>query len=348
MTKRMTDKQRNLRKAAILVQSLGSPFADSLLGAMTADQREVLRQAVESLSQVGPEEQAEVIEEFFRIGPLVPDRDPTGIELDGQLPADLLVAANAEAAPAPARASAADDPRAPRFRFLHEAPPESLTPFLEREHPQTIAVVVSHLPPVRAAQLLAALGGDLQLEVARRLVDLNETDPEILREVERGLESWICHEVRGEGVRTAGMAALLNILDAADSQTKQHILANLGHENRQAVGKLEPCEPAAPPPLAFADLQRFDLQTLAAVLAHAPADLLLLALAGASSEFAHRAVGLFPAAEARALSRALANLGPTRLSDVEEAQQELAALAGRLEQRGVIGPLARGHLSVAV
>ncbi len=292
----MSDKHRNLRKAAILVHSLGTPYADSVLGAMTADQRELLRQAVEQLSDVGPEEQAAVIEEFFRIGPLVPRRDPSGIELDGQLPADLHVGGDAALVPLQAPA-AGDDAQCPRFHFLHEAPAESLSPYLEREHPQTIAVVVSHLPAGRAAQVLAALGTDLQLEVARRLVDLNETDPEILREVERGLESWICREVRGDGGRTAGMAALLNILEKADPLTKENILAHLGGESRQALTKAEPCEPAAPPP-AFADLERLDERPLGVVLAHAAPELLLLALAGASQGFAERAIALFPAAEA--------------------------------------------------
>ena len=226
---------------------------------------------------------------------MVPRRDPSGIELDGQLPADLHVGGDAALVPLQAPA-AGDDAQCPRFHFLHEAPAESLSPYLEREHPQTIAVVVSHLPAGRAAQVLAALGTDLQLEVARRLVDLNETDPEILREVERGLESWICREVRGDGGRTAGMAALLNILEKADPLTKENILAHLGGESRQALTKAEPCEPAAPPP-AFADLERLDERPLGVVLAHAAPELLLLALAGASQGFAERAIALFPAAE---------------------------------------------------
>ena len=90
------------------------------------------------------------------------------------------------------------------FRALHEASPRSLAPFLEREHPQTIAVIVSHLPSDRAAEVLAGLPGDLQIEVARRLVDLEETDPEILQEVERGLESWLCEQVRSDRRRGPG------------------------------------------------------------------------------------------------------------------------------------------------
>ena len=173
------------------------------------------------MADVSPHEQAEVIEEFFRIGPLVPEREPSGIELDGELPPELLLSSGVRPAVADAGRTADNDLSGPRFRFLHEAPAESLAPFFEREHPQTIAVVVSHLSAARAAQVLAALPADMQLEVARRLVDLNETDAEILREVERGLESWICNEVRGDSGRTAGMAALLNILEEADPRDQR-------------------------------------------------------------------------------------------------------------------------------
>src|SRR5690606_62029 len=84
----------------------------------------------------------------------------------------------------PARASAS-------FNFLHDADPESLVPYLHNEHPQTIAVVASHMPQEHAARFLTALPASIQADVIRRLADLDEMDPESLRELERGLESWM-------------------------------------------------------------------------------------------------------------------------------------------------------------
>lgn len=231
------------------------------------------------------------------------------------------------------------------FRFLQEASAQSLSPFLEREHPQTIAVVISNLPSDRAAEILANLPPDLQIEVARRLVDLDETDPEVLREVERGLESWLCEQVRSNRRRAAGLTALNNILGAASPRTKQHILANLARHDRPLANKTV----ASPQPaLSFAQLEHLNSASLTVVLHHAPVELLVLALAGAGPEFAARVFDMFPAEEAAALRDALHNLGPTRLSDVEQAQQELAELAQQLEMRGEIAPEARGQLSVAV
>jgi flagellar motor switch protein FliG len=339
----MRKKHRNLRKAAILVASLEPEHAQALLEQMSSRQAGAVRHAMTRLDQIDPDEQHDVIEEFFRIGPLVPDKQPSGIELDDRLPAHLVMP--------PAGQADGEDSDAPSahgavpFRFLSEAPAQSLAPFLEREHPQTIAVVVSHLPSDRAAEILAGLPAQLQVDVARRLVDLDETDPEILREVERGLESWLGQQARGDHRHTAGLAALTNILDAADPCAKQHILANLARNDRQLAARLKvPLQPA----LSFAELEHLDPTSLTVVLHHATRELIVLALAGASNEFAERVFELFPPEEARGLREALRNLGATRLSDVEEAQHELAELARQLELRGDIAPEARGRLSVAV
>lgn len=334
----MAMSHHNVRKAAILLASLDAEHAESLLRKMSPAQAHTLRQAVECLGEFDAAEQGDVIEEFFRVGPLMPEADAAGIELDAPWPQVLAFGPSEHNL-----AAQAADSTTP-FRFLHEAPPHKLVPFLEREHPQTVAVVVSHLPADRAAEILAHLPGELQIEVARRLVDLEETDPEILREVERGLESWLCAQVRGDRRHTAGVTALANILSAADPQARQHILSNLARHDRALADKLE--APAAPP-LSFADLECMDSASLAVVLHHAETELLVLALAGARQEFSDRAADLL-GGQGTQLRHALRHLGPTRLSDVEEAQRQLAYLARQLEQRGEITPEVRGRLSLAI
>jgi flagellar motor switch protein FliG len=332
---------RNVRKAAILLASLDHDHADSLLRQMSPAQAHVLRQAVDSLGEFKAWEQDDVIEEFFRVGPLVPESDAAGIELDAPLPPSMsLSSPSLSTAMDATQASAAVTP----FRFLHEAPPRKLAPFLEREHPQTIAVVVSHLPADRAAEILAHLPGNLQIEVARRLVNLEDTDPDVLREVERGLEAWLCSQTQGERRASSGVSALANILNAANPQARQHILSNLARHDRQLAEKLD--GPAAAP-LSFADLECMDSASLTVVLHHADNELLVLALAGARPQFADRAIELL-GTEAFAVGQALRNLGPTRMSDVEEAQRQLADIARQLEQRGEIVPDVRGRLSLAV
>ena len=338
----MKHKHRNLRKAAVLVASLDDENAEAVLRQMSPGQAHALRQAVECLGDIDPSEQNEVIQEFFRIGPLLPDKQPAGIELDGQLPNYLSNSTEHEEAVQIDRPHAS---RGSQFRFLQDASAQSLGPFLEREHPQTIAVVVSHLPADRAAEVLAGLSAELQIEVARRLVDLDETDPEILREVEQGLESWLCDQVRSNQRRAAGITALSNILGAASPWAKQSILANLSLHDRHLVSRIKTVQHS---PLTFAQFEHLDPASLTVVLHHADPELLVLALAGAGAEFSERVFELFPRAESGSLRAHLRALGPTRLSDVEEAQHALAELAGQLEMRGEIAPDVRGRLSVAV
>jgi flagellar motor switch protein FliG len=184
---------------------------------------------------------------------------------------------------------------------------------------------------------------------------LDEADPEVLRDVEAGLESWLAAEVRHDQRRTAGVAALNNILEAAPERTKHGIFQNLVQHDRQLAVRLSPprqkdIEPPMrqQPAYTFADLVDLDDAAVSAVLHRSNAEVVVLALAGAAPELIERVMRQLPLAEARTLRYALENLGPTRLSDVEQAQQHLADLACRLARDGQLKPGPRKRLSIAV
>ena len=335
----MKFRQHSLRKAAILVASLDTPTADLLLAQMGPQQADQVRHAILRLSDVDPTEQNEIIEEFFRIGPLIPQKHPPGIELDDAF-GRQLASLKPEKAVMPEREPEPTSDEPP-FQFLHETEFESLTPFLKREHPQTIAVVLSHLPPDRAGEVLAQLPATVQVEVIRRLVDLDEADPRVLREVERGLESWLSEQSRDRRRRAAGLAAVSAILTAASGGTRRNILTNLTRHDRTLAGKLRPDR------FHFADLIELDDATALAVLKAADPELIVLALAGARTELVQRITRQLPTEQGRALTKALVHLGPTRLADVEEAQQALADLAVDLEAEGRITLGSNRRISVA-
>ena len=336
----MKFRQHSIRKAAILVASLDAPTADLLLAQMGSHQADQVRHAILRLSDVDPAEQNEIIEEFFRIGPLIPQQHPPGIELDDELARRIaLPSLKPEKPPAPEPEPSSNEPP---FRFLHDTEFETLTPFLKREHPQTIAVVLSHLPPDRAGEVLAQLPATVQVDVIRRLVDLDEADPRVLREVERGLESWLSEQVRDRRRRAAGLAAVSAILTAATGGMRRNILTNLTRHDRTLAGKLRPDR------FPFADLVELDDDALLAVLKAADPELIVLALAGARAELVQRITRRLPTEQGRALTKALVHLGPTRLADVEEAQQALADLAVDLEAEGRISLGTRRRISVAV
>ena len=317
----------NLRRAAILVASLDGPAADRVLEQLPEEDAARVRRMLVELDEIDHDEQQRVIGEFVRSRPAVPSASRRaapvagGVELESGLARRLSL--DGYAAP-PSNSS----PRP--FRFLHEAQSEAISPVLSGEHPQTIAIVVSHLPDDRAAALLATLEGELQADVIRRLVSLDQADPDILREVERGLESRLLEQAQVDRRRDAGLACVARMLEAATPAARREILANLAAHDRRLAAKLRP------PALEFADLQRLDDEALASVLAAAETEVARLALAGADPALVERVLAQLSPAEARRVRRLIERLGPTSLSDVEQAQAELARIAHEMAVQGRI------------
>jgi flagellar motor switch protein FliG len=337
-----------LKKAAILVASLDDETADEMLEQMGPEGAARVRREIMSLGAVDPEVERQVIAEFHRRD--LPPRDPypTGIELDSSLaeklaqpdnPDPIAVSNNPAAEPAP-------------FRFLHEAEADTLVQCLAHERPQTIAVVVSHLGPAQAAEVVDRLAPSLQAQVLRRLAELDDADPDVLRDVEAHLETWITEQMRSRQRRRAGLDALGAILSAAGNSSRRQIVANLFHHDgslaeslglaptkrasadRAASTSKNPETVARMPrqkELQFHDLLKFDNERLLALVTQAPAEVVVLAMAGANAEFVDRVCACVPTNKARLFRRALAHLGPTRLGDVEEAQQTLADMAADVD-----------------
>ncbi len=326
---------QGIRKAAIFVASLDRKAADLLLDQMQEPLAQAVRQAILELDAIDPEEQQAIVAEFRRRVPAKgPDRASSpdarrrsgfrmpGVEVDLELAKKF--APPALDRPAPPPPSEAAPPASPPFRFLREAEADKLARVLAAERPQTIALVLAHLPPQHAGSVLVRLEADRQVEVIRRLVDLEETDPEILREVERGLEIRLSKQVPMQRRRVAGMAAVAGILEASDRSTGDRILDNLDLYDRELADRLKPVE------FAFEDLLTLDDASLGAVLRAGEAEWIQLALVGAPPEWIARFLDLLPQYAARQIRHELDHLGPTRLSDVEEARARLADLAQRL------------------
>ena len=215
----------------------------------TAD--EVRREVLE-LGELDAIEQKQVIDEFFRIGPMMPEQEPPGLELDDAMlnrlaqPIDEYVPTVStppeQLAERPFEFPVLDRPvqsafdkppagedsfdRKPPFHFLHDAEPEALVPLLEREHPQAIALVLAHLPAETAGHVLARLPANMQTDVIRRLVDLEETDPHVVRDVERAVELSLKRR-QSPRRRVVGMEAVSAILSASDNSARRQILNNL-------------------------------------------------------------------------------------------------------------------------
>lgn len=317
----MQDHDNGIRKAAILALSLDRPATDRLLDCMDPQQARQVRQAMVDLDSVDPKEQRRVLDEFFRVEPPVPRDDPPGIELDA-LP---LARPSLECPPATAQPASEPEPSAGQpFRFLRQAEAEKLAGILVSERPQTISLVLSHLPPEQAGDVLVRFAPAMQADVIRRLVDLGQTAPEVLRDVERALEFRLSEQVHMQKRRVAGLSAVAGILEASSTEVGTQILGSLASHEWQLVEKLSPQR------LHFEDLPRLVDLDLAVVLRTAGQQLTILALVGAPPPLVDRFLEALTQSAAEAVRHELDHLGPTRLSDVEEARRQVAALAWRL------------------
>ncbi len=353
--------QNNVRNAAIVVASLDPAMADQLLEQMEPRQAALVRSLMIQLDEVDPREETAAIEAFFRIG-----SGPTsaslanadsGVELDLNFSrgdslnarGDSLGSSNLRSEPSRAVSqtsdTSSDQTLRPSFQCLHVADNEILLPFLLREHPQTAALVLSQLPPSRAAELLGQLSDAMQTDVLKRLSHLDETSPSVLTEVERELESWIDRHLKERKRRQFGLAAVKSIIDAAAPHAQQTFIARLPANSRVQRA----AETPAPLPeslvedvadaepeiqwLDFDDLLRLDDAGLLAVYRQADPDWVVMALAGAAPAMMTRLKKLLPISEAKALDQAIGNIGPTRLSDVEAAQRSMAEIASRFVAR---------------
>ena len=312
--------QNGLRKAAILVSSLASHAAQRMLEQMGSERADRVRQAIATLGPIPPDEQRQIIEEFFRVGPKSADKHPPGIELDPSLARKLAMsAAYGEEPPA-----AEPSPEGPPFRFLRQEETEKLVKILAGERPQTVALVLAHLAPEQAGEILVRLNPAAQIEIIHRLVDLEETQPEILREVEQALKIRLSQQASPPRRRVAGMAAVAGILRSSGSDVSTRLYENLSTHDARLAEKL------GPDPVDFAELICQDDATLATVLKAAGPELVMLSLVGAPPALVQRIVGRLPGDEAEAVRYRLDHLGPMRLSDVEEARRRIEEIAQRL------------------
>ena len=237
-------KHNTLRKAAILVSSLDTHSADALLDEMPAEDAARVRNAILELGDVDPREQQQIMKEFVRHNPQRAAASTSGVELDPSLLAKLH-----ESSLTTANAKPTSDSSVPPFTFLAQIEAEELARVLVREHPQTAAIVISHLSPSRAADVLRRFPAGLQSVTLIRIARLESLAPEVIRDIEHEMQSWFAtRSQRQEPVQEQGVATIRAILDAASSTERQHLLADLARQDRSLAQHFGTASDSPPPP----------------------------------------------------------------------------------------------------
>ena len=215
--------------------------------------------------------------------------------------------------------------------FLRRVDARQLVHLIRKEHPQTIAVVLSYLDRTQASAILEGLTPAMQTEVARRLAELNQVSNEVVAELERILEARL-QKALEEGFNTEsdGKETLLEILNQADRGTEERVLSGLTQKSPHLASDIRTklCD--------FEDLNNIDDSSLQQVLRLTDFRDLVVALKGANNDLRERVYRFLSPEVAKALREDVDSLGPTPWEEIKRAQQQIRNILRGLVSVGKI------------
>jgi flagellar motor switch protein FliG len=205
-----------------------------------------------------------------------------------------------------------------------------LLTYIIDEHPQTIALIMSHLPANFGAEILAGLPESRRLSVVRRIATMGRTNPEIIREVEKGLEKRMSSVMSQSFERAGGVEAVAEMLNVSDRTTERAIMESLSKEDAELVDEIRRLM------FVFEDIGRFADKDIQTVLKNVETSQWALALKGASDTLKEKILRNMSERAAETLREEMEYLGPAKRSVVEAKQQEIVDVIRRLEDGGEI------------
>lgn len=323
---RKTESLSSRQKAAVMLMCLGPDYSANVIRHLEEEQVEALTLEVARLDRVSPEQREAVIAEFHELAVAQDFIAEGGVERAKKL---------LEEAYGPGKADdmirkVVQAMQVVPFEFLKKADPAQVYSFIQDEHPQTIALILSYMPVNGAAQVLSKLPSELRAEVAARIAQMDQTPPEVIRRVEQVLEKKLSSVLSQEMTQAGGPKALVDLLNRVDRTTERLIIDSLSESNPELAEQVKNLM------FVFEDIVQLDDRAIQAVLKEVDMKELATALKGVNAEvgqkifknMSERAVGM--------LKEDMEFMGPVRLRVVEEAQQKIVSVIRRLEEAGEI------------
>lgn len=315
----------DLRKAAVLLMSLPQDQAAVLLSKLEPKQVELVSVEIAKINAVGGEEQSAVINEFAETDPQNVGGGTGGLNLAKSL-VEKAMGAKASGTFDQVRQQIEAVP----FGFLQHVDAQNLLTFIVDEHPQTIALVLSHLPSAYGAQVIAGLPSDRQLAVIRRVATMGQTNPEIIEEVERGLQVRMSSVMSQQFKKAGGVETVAEILNVTDRSTERNLLENLAQEDPDLVEEIRRRM------FVFEDVLKFSNKDVQTMLKNVETSQWAMALKGASEVLKQKILSNMSQRAGEMLREEMEYLGPVKLSAVEAVQQQIVDIVRRLEDHGDI------------
>jgi flagellar motor switch protein FliG len=321
-----------VKKAALLLVSLKQDVAAKIVNGLEDELVEQVAREIAMTESVDPSIRGEVIEEFYNIALAAQYMDKGGVAyaralvnkaLDPERAAKVLGIIEGEIYQQP-------------FAFLHRTDGENLLTFIQDEHPQTIALIVAHMAANKASQILAGLPDTKQIEVVSRVAKMDQTNPEVIKEVEEGLEMRLSGLMSQTFKKAGGVETVAEMLNLADRSTEKAILEALETEDPELVEQIRRLM------FVFEDVMLVDDKGIQSVLKEVENDELSLALKTSTQELKDKIFKNMSERASQLIKEDMEYMGPVRVADVEAAQQKIVDVVRRLEDAGEIIISGRG------
>ncbi len=314
------------QKIAVLLLAMGDKFTSDVFKRMDRQEIATISKTIVDLDPVPKEVVEEVMREFHDALVEGVDMISGGSDIlkrllvknvDSETAKYIMDSLNLNTGPAP-------------FRELEQVSPRLLSQILRNEHPQTLALILGHLHSDQAANLLVNLPAGVRPEVLMRLARLEAVPEEMLMEVDKVLQSQLIAMGGKEGKKVGGVQAVAEILNAVDRATEEEVLAEIEEDSAQMAEDIRNLM------FVFDDCRSLDDKSVREILKEISNEDLTMAMRGANDDLKDKFFKNMSERAATMIKEELEFMGPTKLSDVEAAQQNIVKVVRRLEGEGKV------------
>ena len=314
------------QKAAILLIALGPEKSSTIFKHLKEEEIEELTLEIANTRSVTPQIKEAVINEFYGICLAQQYIAEGGINYAKELLEKALGEDKAMDVISKLTASLQVKP----FEFIRKTDPSQILTFIQDEHPQTIALILSYMSPHQSSSILSALPPDRQADVARRIARMDRTSPDTIKEVEKVLESKLSSLVNQDYTIIGGVDAVVEILNTVDRATEKHIMETLEIEEPELADEIRKKM------FVFEDILMLDVRSIQRVLRDVDNNDLALACKSANEQVQNAIFNNLSKRLAVMIKEDMDFMGPVRMKDVEEAQQKIVNIIRKLEDSGEI------------
>ena len=324
----MADKEelKGIQKAAILLIALGPEKSSMIFKHLKEEEIEDLTLEIANTKSVSIQTKEKVINEFYEVCLAQQYIAEGGIGYAKELLEKALGTDKAMDVIGKLTASLQVKP----FEFVKKTDASQLLNFIQDEHPQTIALILSYLSAAQSAQILGALAPEKQADVARRIATMDRTSPDVIKEVERVLESKLSSLVNQDYTIIGGVDAVVDILNTVDRGTEKHIMETLEVEEPELADEIRKKM------FVFEDILLLDDRSIQRVLRDVDNNDLAIACKGSAEEVQNAIFNNMSKRLAEMIREDMEFMAPVRMKDVEEAQQKIVNIIRKLEDSAEI------------